>query len=538
MSKRSCHILTLLGLCLICHEVALVEGHVLVYRKTTSQLIEEFNDQPAQFGPQLPSNGLKVYVIPAKPPSFGCDTLDRPPHLNYPPSAKFVALVSRGGNCTFERKVRVAQNATYSAVIVYNNEGDDLEQMYADNPAGIRIPSVFVGHTAGVALTTYITPEVVLIINDELPFNINTQLILPFSILIGLCFIIMVVYMIYKCIREQRRQRRHRLPKRMLKKLPVLRYTKNNANNKYDTCVICLEDFIEDDKLRVLPCSHPYHTHCIDPWLTENRRVCPICKRKVFTKGEARASRRRQPSLDNVTDTDDDTTPLLQQQQSNGRQAVQVSAASSAAGTAAGSSSSVAATAVAGTTRHGTFRRGDAGRNPFEESQSSDDENVLLDSAVRPATSSGAHERINPFDRAPNLPAHLAEQLTGSRPSLWSRINFGSFFRRQPTVISVAAPPYLEHVESGTSAMGLPATGTIAVATPASNNILNPNLSGSFKDDDDMPPHRSIYEPIAISTPAADSAADEDSAFLQTPTQGAIGVAALPHSSSDRQFLI
>jgi len=69
-------------------------------------------------------------------------------------------------------------------------------------------------------------------------------------------FVGQVIYMIYKCIREQRRLRRHRLPKSMLKKLPVLRYTKNNANNKYDTCVICLEDFIEDDKLRVLPCSH------------------------------------------------------------------------------------------------------------------------------------------------------------------------------------------------------------------------------------------------------------------------------------------
>ncbi|EDV48034.1 E3 ubiquitin-protein ligase RNF13 isoform X1 [Drosophila erecta] len=538
MFKRSGYILTLLGLSLVYHEATLVDGHVLVYRKPTSQLIEEFNALPAQFGPQLPSNGLKVYVVPARRPYYGCDSLERPPHLNYPPSAKFVALVSRGGECTFERKVRVAQNASYSAVIVYNNEGDDLEQMSADNVSSIRIPSVFVGHTSGKALATYFTPEVVLIINDELPFNINTQLILPFSILIGMCFIIMVIYMIYKCIREQRRMRRHRLPKSMLKKLPVLRYTKNNANNKYDTCVICLEDFIEDDKLRVLPCSHPYHTHCIDPWLTENRRVCPICKRKVFTKGEARASRSRQPSLDNVTDTDDDTTPLLQQQQSNGRQMGQVSSASSAGGAAAGSSSSVAAAGVAGTTRHGTFRRGDAGRNPFEESQSSDDENALLDSTVRPATSSGAHERINPFDRAPNLPAHLAEQLTESRRSVWSRINFGSFFRRQPAVISVAAPPYLERVESGTSAMGLPVTGTIAVASPASNNILNPNLSGSFKDEDDMPPHRSIYEPIAISTPAADSAALDDSAFLQTPTQGGIGVAALPHSASDRQFLI
>jgi len=66
------------------------------------------------------------------------------------------------------------------------------EQMSAENITGIRIPSVFVGHTTGKALATYFTTEVVLIINDELPFNINTQLILPFSILIGMCFIIMV----------------------------------------------------------------------------------------------------------------------------------------------------------------------------------------------------------------------------------------------------------------------------------------------------------------------------------------------------------
>ncbi|WAR27441.1 RNF13-like protein [Mya arenaria] len=25
-----------------------------------------------------------------------------------------------------------------------------------------------------------------------------------------------------------------------------------------------------------------YHTKCIDPWLTKNKRSCPICKRKVF----------------------------------------------------------------------------------------------------------------------------------------------------------------------------------------------------------------------------------------------------------------
>lgn len=67
--------------------------------------------------------------------------------------------------------------------------------MTTNNFIGIRIPSVFVGHTSGQSLMSFYTPEVELIINDELPFNINTQLILPFSILIGLCFLIMVCSM-------------------------------------------------------------------------------------------------------------------------------------------------------------------------------------------------------------------------------------------------------------------------------------------------------------------------------------------------------
>lgn len=45
----------------------------------------------------------------------------------------------------------------------------------------------------------------------------------------------------------------------------------------------------------------------MDPWLTRNRRVCPVCKRKVFAADEVRS---------NVTDSDsesdvDDRTPLV-----------------------------------------------------------------------------------------------------------------------------------------------------------------------------------------------------------------------------------
>ena len=43
-----------------------------------------------------------------------------------------------------------------------------------------------------------------------------------------------------------------------------------------------------------------YHTKCIDPWLTKNRRVCPVCKAKVTLPG--------MPESDD-SDSDNDRRP-------------------------------------------------------------------------------------------------------------------------------------------------------------------------------------------------------------------------------------
>ncbi|CAG8589553.1 2224_t:CDS:2 [Acaulospora morrowiae] len=44
------------------------------------------------------------------------------------------------------------------------------------------------------------------------------------------------------------------------------------------TCAICLDDFQEDDLLRILPCEHEYHVGCIDEWLSTKSTQCPLCK--------------------------------------------------------------------------------------------------------------------------------------------------------------------------------------------------------------------------------------------------------------------
>lgn len=58
---------------------------------------------------------------------------------------------------------------------------------------------------------------------------------------------------VVRWVRERRRSRRRKLPTSALKKLPITKWTKADP---YETCAVCLEDFVEHDKIRVLPCSH------------------------------------------------------------------------------------------------------------------------------------------------------------------------------------------------------------------------------------------------------------------------------------------
>jgi len=290
-----------------------IRADVIVETAAGFKPVRIYDDDSARFGDALPESGLVGYIIKAEP-ELGCQPIKPPPvdasHL--PLGVHWIAIIRRSesvdseeAQCTFEDKVKNAMRANYSAAIIYNYKSDDLIPM--GGASDDVIPSVFIGYTDATRLLrdyTYYTggQQFVIRITDNQPFDINAYL-LPFAIVVGICFLIMLAIMIFKCIQDRRRERRHRLPKSSLKKIPTKKFVAGDEV-RWETCCICLDDYAVGDLLRILPCNHAYHKKCIDPWLLKNKRVCPQCRKKVFAAGEV-------PPSDSESETEDERRPLL-----------------------------------------------------------------------------------------------------------------------------------------------------------------------------------------------------------------------------------
>ncbi|KAL6847454.1 hypothetical protein ACP4OV_023307 [Aristida adscensionis] len=72
-------------------------------------------------------------------------------------------------------------------------------------------------------------------------------------------------------------------PREVVECLPVKVYRKplKYRTEEAAQCYICLVEYEEGDYVRILPCSHEFHLTCVDKWLKEIHRVCPLCRGDV-----------------------------------------------------------------------------------------------------------------------------------------------------------------------------------------------------------------------------------------------------------------
>ncbi|XP_061634283.1 E3 ubiquitin-protein ligase RNF13 isoform X2 [Phyllopteryx taeniolatus] len=280
-----------------------VEANIAAY--SFDNKTKNFDDLPSRFGYRLPSDGLKGFLIGARPAN-ACEPIEPPPRDNL--TGAFIVLIKRF-DCNFDVKVLNAQKAGYKAAIVHNVDSENLISMGSndlDVMKQIDIPSVFVSEDTATSLKDdYLFDKgghVILMPDFSLPLE---YYLIPFLIIVGICLILIVVFMITKFVQDRHRARRSRLRKDQLKKLPIHKFKKGDI---YDVCAICLDEYEEADKLRVLPCSHAYHSKCVDPWLTKTKKTCPVCKQKVVPSQDDSDS---EESGAEENDEASESTPLL-----------------------------------------------------------------------------------------------------------------------------------------------------------------------------------------------------------------------------------
>ena len=202
-------------------------------------------------------------------------------------------------------------------VIVYDDRTrSSLVPMSATNPDGITVGLLFVSHATGIQLHKAIMGQSdatkqeggILITMDarspSLPPSYNQTQQWMLAAMAGFftflaCFGCLLVCIQTGYIPADGRiyigrlatngvvgERRRLLTEAQVYGLPEQEFVSGGAENAegYQNaagCAICIEEFQEGETLRVLPCSHQFHTECIVPWLTERQASCPLCKHEI-----------------------------------------------------------------------------------------------------------------------------------------------------------------------------------------------------------------------------------------------------------------
>lgn len=270
----------------------------VVVKSERNRTVRTCRDQPAShsFGVHFPKDGLWGHLFYVEPDD-GCKPFRRPVA-----GSDWIAVISMSEQCRFEDQVYNAQGAGFIAAIVHNNESDDLVEM-TNATHFLSIPSTFIGLSNSHYLAQFDKRLNVSIVIIEYESSDTEEILLiilaavsSFSAIIVLGIVIGIG--VHRCCRS----RAQLLSRWKLKRLPLHIFKKGDI---YENCAICLEEYNEGDKLRILPCAHAFHSKCIDVWLTKNRKTCPLCNETV------NPSRRRKSRADSERDRDSERRPLL-----------------------------------------------------------------------------------------------------------------------------------------------------------------------------------------------------------------------------------
>ena len=333
-------LLTIPLVCLLCIDSVQGEIHINVSYSGSAITFANYSDRTlfSMRDDNIPGSGIEGYLF-LPTPANACSHIDPPPE-GFPANSTWIALVYDYPSCPSDMVMNV-RNAGYRLIIASsrNDSHQTVLKEVSDSLFPIVIIKEYYADYLNANATSNSTDEPVLVlVKGSVNTNVTIAIVMASCTSVAFfsfcccCFICFCIYEKYmrrrnpdyllryeQLRREEEAQRHGRLGRQELtesirrhlhvlqldlreqiplgaeetQRLPMRKY--HSKKEASDNCVICVDEFIEEDQVRVLPCNHVFHPQCIDEWLVNHSSLCPLCKKEV--------SRQRRSERWNVTDS-------------------------------------------------------------------------------------------------------------------------------------------------------------------------------------------------------------------------------------------
>ena len=116
-----------------------------------------------------------------------------------------------------------------------------------------------------------------LMYNTNVPLVYNTNSSLMYNTNVPLVYSTFLINPIYNNINYDYEDVKIVLNEEQFNNLECKCYKDLNLNEAKE-CLICIDNFNEEDDIVKIKCNHIFHKNCIKSWLCEESNKCPVCR--------------------------------------------------------------------------------------------------------------------------------------------------------------------------------------------------------------------------------------------------------------------
>ncbi|XP_061574126.1 RING finger protein 150a [Cololabis saira] len=267
----------------------------ITYLDPATSLVRTERSECGRYGEHSPKREARgLVLLPSLPQDRqACDPRVRFPPLPRSSSSSWVALVAPG-NCTYREKIRnVANSNNVSAVVIFNSANDTITMPHADTG---HVVAIMIPEPKGREIMVLLEQHILVMLHITVGTrNLQKYVSRTSVVFVSISFIVLMIISLtwlvfyyiqrfrYANERDRNQRRLGDAAKKAISKLQVHTIKKGDKETEpdFDNCAVCIECYRPNDVVRILPCRHVFHKHCVDPWLLDHR-TCPMCKMNIL----------------------------------------------------------------------------------------------------------------------------------------------------------------------------------------------------------------------------------------------------------------